>query len=62
MSGHAAYALVVLEDRGQFATQKHYQSGEHLPQVKANLRFPLTVTFHGCQRLWGLVERVRVRG
>jgi hypothetical protein len=31
MSGHAAYALVLSEDRGQFAEQKLYPSGEHLP-------------------------------
>jgi hypothetical protein len=41
MSGHAAYALVLLEDRGQFATQKLYPSGEHLPPSRGESPFPL---------------------
>jgi hypothetical protein len=41
MSGHAAYALVLLEDRGQFATQKIYPSGEHLPPSRGESPLPL---------------------
>jgi hypothetical protein len=41
MSGHAAYALVLLKDRGQFAKQKHYPSGEHLPPSQGESPFPL---------------------
>ena len=41
MSGHAAYALVLLEDRGQFATQKPYPSGERLPPSQGESPFPL---------------------
>jgi hypothetical protein len=38
---HAAYALVLLEDRGQFATQKLYPSGERLPPSQGESPFPL---------------------
>jgi hypothetical protein len=41
MSGHAAYALVLLEDRGQFVTQKLYPSGERLPPSQGESPFPL---------------------
>jgi hypothetical protein len=41
MSGHAAYALVLSEDRGQFATQTLYPSGEHLPPSLGKSPFPL---------------------
>jgi hypothetical protein len=41
MSGHAADALVLLEDRGQFATLKLYPSGEHLPPSQGESPFPL---------------------
>jgi hypothetical protein len=41
MSGHAAYALVLLEDRGQFATQKPYPSGERLPPSQRESPSPL---------------------
>jgi hypothetical protein len=41
MSGHAAYALVLSEDRGQFAMQKLYPSGEHLPPSHGESPFPL---------------------
>ena len=49
MSGHAAYALVLLEDRGQLGTQTCFTRRENtFRQVVGNLRFPLTVTYHGC--------------
>jgi hypothetical protein len=41
MSGHAAYALVLSEDRGQFATLKLYPSGEHLPPSRGESPFPV---------------------
>jgi hypothetical protein len=41
MSGHAAYALVLLEDRGQFARQQRYSSGEHLPPSRGESPLPL---------------------
>ena len=41
MSGHAAYVLVLLEDRGQFATQQPYPSGEHLPPSRGESPLPL---------------------
>jgi hypothetical protein len=41
MSGHAAYALVLLEDRGQFATPMLDPSGEHLPPSQRESPFPL---------------------
>src|ERR1700677_2698637 len=49
MSGPAAYALVLLEDRGQLVTQTLYPSGEHLPPSQGESPLPLTVTYHGCQ-------------
>ena len=47
MSGHAAIALVLLRDRGQFATQLSAGSENPFHRVKGNLRFPLTFTYHG---------------
>jgi hypothetical protein len=41
MSGPAAYALVLLEDPGQFDTQKLYPSGEHLPPSRGESPLPL---------------------
>ena len=41
MSGHAAYALVLLEDRGQSATLKLYPPGEHLPPSRGESPLPL---------------------
>jgi hypothetical protein len=41
MSGHAAYALVLSDDRGQFATPKLYPSGEHLPPSRGESPLPL---------------------
>ena len=41
MSGHAAYALVLSEDRGQFATPNLYPSGEHLPPSRRESPFPV---------------------
>jgi len=41
MSGPAAYALVLLEDRGQLVTQKLYPSGEHLPPSQGKSPLPL---------------------
>ena len=41
MSGHAAHALVLSEDRGQFATPKPYPSGEHLPPSRGESPLPL---------------------
>jgi hypothetical protein len=41
MSGPAAYALVLLEDRGQLVTQKLYPSGEHLPPSQGESPLPL---------------------
>ena len=53
MSGHAAIALVLLRDRGQFATQLPASSENPFHRVKGNLRFPLTFTYHGCpSSLW----------
>jgi hypothetical protein len=51
MSGHAAYALVLLEDRGQFATQKPYPSGEHLPPSQGEPPFPLDCYLSWMSRL-----------
>src|ERR1700733_4009800 len=41
MSGPAAYALVLLEDRGQLVTEKLYPSGEHLPPGRGESPLPL---------------------
>jgi hypothetical protein len=41
MSGYAAYALVLSEDRVQFARLKLYPSGEHLPPSRGESPFPL---------------------
>ena len=41
MSGHAAYALVLSEDRGQFATLMLYPSGEHLLPSQGEAPLPL---------------------
>src|ERR1700740_3602313 len=46
MSGHAAIALVLLRDRGQFATQLSARSENPFHRVKGNLRFPLTFAYH----------------
>jgi hypothetical protein len=41
MSGHAASALVLSEDRGQVAQLKLYPSGEHLPPSPGESPLPL---------------------
>ena len=48
MSGHAAIALVLLRDRGQFATLLFASSENPFHRVKGNLRFPLTFIYYGC--------------
>ena len=55
MSGHAAYALVLLEDRGQFATLKLYPSGEHLPPSQGESPLPLDCYLSWMSRI-GLSE------
>ena len=52
MSGHAAYALVLLgiEDS---SLRSHFTRRENtFRQVVGNLRFPLTLTYHGCPGLF----------
>jgi hypothetical protein len=56
MSGHAAYALVLLRDRGQFATQKLHPSGEPLPPSQGESPFPLD-----CYLSWTSPQRVWLR-
>src|SRR6185312_8102839 len=41
MSGHAAYALVLPQDRGQFVTQDHYSPGDPLPPRRGKSPFSL---------------------
>jgi hypothetical protein len=45
MSGHAATALVLKSDRGQFRTLAIRSLGNPFRRIKGNLRFPLTFTF-----------------
>jgi hypothetical protein len=45
MPGHAANALTVPSDRGQFTTRKLIRNPSS--RVNGNLRFPLTLTYHG---------------
>jgi hypothetical protein len=48
MSGHAAYALVLTADRGQFTTQSFTRRENPSCQVAGNLCFSLTLTYRGC--------------
>src|SRR6202453_2303304 len=51
MSGHAATALVTrrIEDSSEpHRANRSIDRGKPFLQVKGNLRFPLTVTYHGC--------------
>jgi hypothetical protein len=41
MSGHAAIALVLLRDRGQFATLTIYRLGEPIPPSQGESPFPV---------------------
>jgi hypothetical protein len=51
MSGHAAIALVLPRDRGQFATLTICRLGEPLPPSQRESPFPVDFTYHGwpCQ-------------
>ncbi len=53
MSGHAGKALVLISDRGQPKAKTFCSSGNLLRRVNGNLRFLLTITYHGCPRNLG---------